>query len=52
MYNKYYTYNGNRVSQDELRRQVKILKAVGDKVTYKELAEYLEMNKNSFYNWI
>lgn len=37
--------------QDFLRKQVKLLKAEQD-VTYKEIAEHLEINTNSFYNWL
>lgn len=37
--------------QENLRKQVKLLKALQN-VSYKEIAEYLEINKNSFYNWI
>jgi len=36
---------------DELRRKVKELKVYQD-ITYKELAEYLEIQRNSFYNWL
>ena len=35
---------------DELRRKVKELKVYQD-ITYKELAEYLEIQRNSFYKW-
>ena len=37
--------------QEYLRKQTKMLKALQD-ITYTEIAEYLEMNKNSFYNWL
>lgn len=37
--------------QENLRKQVKLLKALQN-VSYKEIAEYLEINKNSFYNWL
>ena len=36
---------------DSLRKRVKLLKAL-QKVSYKELAEYIEMSPKSFYNWI
>ena len=37
---------------DELRKQVRLLKAL-QKITYKEIAEeYLEVSKNSFANWL
>lgn len=39
--------------QKKLRDQVKIVKALyGDIFPYKELADYLNININSFYNWI
>lgn len=34
-----------------LRKQVKLLKAVQD-VTYKEIAEYLEIRIDSMYSWL
>ncbi len=36
---------------EALRKQVKELKVYQD-ITYKELAEYLEIQRNSFYNWL
>lgn len=37
--------------QEKLREQVKIIKALyGDIYRYKDIAEYLEININSFYN--
>lgn len=36
---------------ESLRKQVKILKALQN-ISYKEIAEYLEINQNSFYNFI
>lgn len=39
--------------QDNLRMQIKIIKAIyGDLYTYKDIANYLEININSFYNWL
>lgn len=39
--------------QEKLREQVKIMKAInGDIITYKEVAEYLEISINGFYNWL
>ena len=35
----------------ELRRKVKELK-VYQNITYTEIAEYLEVSRNSFYNWL
>lgn len=37
--------------QEYLRKQVKLLKALQN-ISYKEIAEHLEINKNSFYNWL
>ncbi len=37
--------------QDNLRKEVKVLKALQN-ITYKELAEDLEIHRNSFYNWL
>lgn len=36
---------------DYLRKKVKELKVFQD-ISYKELAELLEMNTRSFYNWL
>lgn len=36
---------------DELRYKVKELKIYQD-IAYKEIAEYLEVSRNSFYNWL
>lgn len=37
--------------QDNLRKQIKLLKALQG-VQYSEIAALLEIQKNSFYNWI
>ena len=37
--------------QDILRKKVKVLKALQN-ITYTEIAEDLEINRNSFYNWL
>ena len=37
--------------QDNYRKQVKLLKALQN-ITYTEIAEYLEIKRNSFYNWL
>lgn len=39
------------MKQEKLRKQVKILKAVQG-ISYGELSEYLEIKKQSFYNWL
>lgn len=36
---------------DELRKECKLLKALQD-ISYKELAEYLEIKTDSFYCWL
>lgn len=36
---------------DNLRREVKLLKALSD-ISYKEIAEYLEIRQDSFYSWL
>mgnify|MGYP003303045899 CR=1 FL=1 len=36
---------------EKLRKEVKLLKALQG-ISYTEMAEYLEIKKNSFYNWI
>ena len=39
--------------QDKLRNQVKIMKALyGDIYTYQDIADYLDIKINSFYNWL
>ena len=37
--------------QEKLRKKVKILKALQN-VSYTEIAEHLEIHRNSFYNWL
>lgn len=37
--------------QENLRKEIKILKALQN-ISYAEISEYLEINKNSFYNWL
>lgn len=39
------------MNNDFLRKQVKELKIFQD-ISYKEIAEYLEIQRNSFYNWL
>jgi len=39
------------MNNEILRREAKKLKVYQD-IKYTELAEYLEINKNSFYNWL
>lgn len=36
---------------DDLRKRVKLLKAL-QKISYKEIAEYMEVQPKSFYCWI
>ena len=37
--------------KDDLRKAVRVYK-VENKKSYKEIAEELNINKNSFYNWL
>lgn len=37
--------------QENLRKEIKLLKALQD-VSYAEIAEHLEITRNSFYNWL
>ena len=37
--------------QNELRNKVKLLKALQG-VSYNEISQYLEIHRNSFYNWL
>lgn len=37
--------------QETLRKRVKVLKAIQN-ISYTELADYLEIHRNSFYNWL
>lgn len=39
------------MSNNELRKQVKLLKALQG-ISYKEIAEYLEIQPNSLYNYL
>ena len=36
---------------DKLRKEVKLLKALQG-ISYKEIAEFLEIRQDSFYNWL
>lgn len=36
---------------DDLRKAVKVFKAT-ENISYRELAEHLEINQRSFYNWL
>ena len=37
--------------QNELRKKVRILKATQN-ISYKEIAEKIQIHKNSMYNWL
>lgn len=37
--------------QENLRKKVKLLKALQN-VSYREIAGYIDINRNSFYNWL
>lgn len=39
--------------QELLRKKTKIARALNDNLfTYKDIAQYLEINSHSFYNWL
>jgi transposase-like protein len=38
--------------QDELRKLTRVAKACSEDITYKDLAESIDININSFYNWL
>ena len=38
--------------QDNLRKKVKLAKALNDDIYYKDFAEYLEISEHAFYNWL
>ena len=40
------------MEQENLRKQVKIAKAMNDDIYYKDFAEYLDITEHSFYNWL
>lgn len=39
------------MGQDEIRKRVRLLKATQN-ISYKDLAESLEISKSSMYNWM
>ena len=40
------------MTDDKLREQVKLLKAFGAIKSYREIAEFLQISRNGFYNWL
>lgn len=40
------------MSNEELRKKVKLLKATGTITNYYELAEILDISESSIYNWL
>jgi hypothetical protein len=40
------------LTDDFLRREAKIAKAMNDDIFYKDFAEYLDITEHSFYNWL
>ena len=40
------------LSDDILRKEVKMAKALNDDIFYKDFADYLDIAEHSFYNWI
>ena len=41
-----------KMTDKELRKRVKILKATDGIKCYREIAELMEMSNSSFYNWL
>ena len=39
------------MNNENLRKEVKMIKALQD-ISYTELAEFLEIKRSSFYNWL
>lgn len=40
------------MKQCEVRKLVKLAKAKNDDIYYKDFAEYLDITKHGFYNWL
>ena len=40
------------MEQDEVRKLVKLAKALNDDIYYNQFAEYLNITNHSFYNWL
>lgn len=40
------------LDQEEIRKQVKLAKALNYDIYYKDFAEYLDIKEHSFYNWL
>lgn len=40
------------MKQDDLRKQVKLIKAEYDDIKYYDLADYIDITEASFYNWL
>ena len=40
------------MSDEKLRYEIKMLKAFGQKITYKEIAEYLQITYGAFLHWL
>ena len=38
--------------QDDLRKQVKLAKAMDDEWNFKNMSEVIQISPNSFYNWL
>lgn len=39
-------------TQDKLRQQVKLAKALNDEWSYKSMSEVIQISTHSFYNWL
>lgn len=48
---KIHKKRGLEKMQEKLRKEVKLLKALQG-ISYNEIAGYLEIHRNSFYNWL
>lgn len=38
--------------QDDLRKQVKLAKALNDDWSYKDMSEVIQITAHAFYNWL
>ena len=38
--------------QEDLRREVRLAKALNEDIYYKDFAEFLDITEHAFYNWL
>lgn len=38
--------------QEQLRKEVRLAKALNDDIYYKDFAEFLDITEHAFYNWL